>query len=132
MIFKLPLIKLFVSTGDPLYAEVIEAASRWISFFVYPYVLCGIYETIAGFLRGLGKSTQPMIITLTCACLTRVIWVWLIFPKLPHEIEMLLWCYPISYILSLIAALALTLADLKQLKRSVPALERSAPEIKSA
>lgn len=117
MIFKIPLIKLFVSSTDPLYDNVIAAASRWLTFFVYPYVLCGIYETIAGFLRGMGRSVQPMVITLTCACLTRVVWMWFIFPHLPHEIESLLWCYPISYVLSLIAAFTLALIQLKRIKR---------------
>ena len=116
MIFKVPLIKLFVSTTDPLYDDVIIAASRWIAFFTYPYVLCGIFETVAGFLRGLGKSVQPMVITMTCACLSRIVWVSLIFPHLDHEIESLLWCYPISYILSLAAAFTLAAIELKRIK----------------
>lgn len=117
LIFKIPLIKLFVSSSDPLYDQVIAAASRWIAFFTLPYILCGIFETVAGFLRGLGKSVQPMIITMTCACLARIIWVWVFFPLLPHEIESLLWCYPISYMLSLIAAFTLAAIQLKRIKR---------------
>lgn len=114
-VLKEPIITLYVDPNDPLANEVIAAAVRWVSFFVYPYMICGLFEVLSGFLRGLGNSTAPMIIVLTCACVFRIVWVSFIFPNLPHELESLLWCYPISWTLSALSAVAVILFSVKKL-----------------
>lgn len=118
-LLKEPIIKLYVEASDPLFDEVVAATVRWVSFFIFPYIICGVFEVLAGFLRGIGNSTPPMLIVLFCCCLTRIIWVSAIFPNLPHEIESLIWCYPISWTLSVIVALFVLIRSLKRLRKTL-------------
>ena len=114
-----PIIKLYVEASDPLFDEVVAATMRWVSFFIFPYIICGVFEVLAGFLRGVGNSTAPMIIVLLCCCLTRIIWVTAVFPNLPHEIESLIWCYPISWTLSVISAVFVLIYTMRKLRRTL-------------
>lgn len=116
-LFKENIVALYVDTNDVLYDEVVAATVRWISFFIYPYIICGVFEVLSGFLRGLGNSTGTMVTVLTCCCLTRILWVSFVFPYLPHEIESLIWCYPISWTLSVISAVGILIYELIKLKR---------------
>ena len=120
-LLKEPIIKLFVEPGDPLYNEVIAASIRWVNFFIFPYIICGVFEVLAGFLRGIGNSAAPMAIVIFCCCLTRIVWVSAVFPYLPHEIESLIACYPISWSLSVIAALFVLIYSLRRLKATLAA-----------
>lgn len=115
-LLKESLVSLYVDPAkDPLYDRVVAATVRWISFFIFPYIICGVFEVLSGFLRGLGNSTGPMIIVLSCCCLTRILWVSFVFPYLTHEIESLLWCYPISWSLSVIAAIGVLVYEMRRL-----------------
>lgn len=116
-LFKENIVALYVDTNDVLYDEVVAATVRWISFFIYPYIICGVFEVLSGFLRGLGNSTGTMVTVLTCCCLTRILWVSFVFPYLPHEIESLIWCYPISWTLSVISAVGILIYEMIKLKR---------------
>jgi putative MATE family efflux protein len=118
-ILKENLVALYVDSNDALYDEVVAATVRWISFFIFPYMICGVFEVLSGFLRGLGNSTSTMIIVLTCCCLTRILWVSFVFPYLPHEIESLIWCYPISWSLSVIAALGVLIYEMRRLGKTL-------------
>ena len=90
------LAALFVnpSQGDP--ALVIEAATLRCSVILMWYFLCGIMDTLAGFIRGIGRSFVSMICSLTGACLLRILWVKLIFPINPTQVTLYL-CYPITW-----------------------------------
>ena len=118
-LLKEPIIKLYVDVSDPLYDEVVAAAVRWVSFFIFPYIICGIFEVLAGFLRGIGNSAAPMAIVILCCCLTRIVWVSAVFPYLPHEIESLIACYPISWTLSVIAATFVLIYSMRRLRRII-------------
>ena len=118
-LLKEPIIKLFVDASDPLYDEVVAATVRWVSFFIFPYIICGVFEVLAGFLRGIGNSAAPMAIVIICCCLTRIIWVSAVFPYLPHELESLIGCYPISWTLSVIVASFVLVHSLKKLNRTL-------------
>ena len=63
------------------------------------YFLCGLMDVLVGSIRGLGYSIMPMLVSLTGACLFRVIWIFTIF-----QVERTLFClyisYPISWILT--------------------------------
>ena len=120
-LLKENLVALYVDSGDPLYGEVVVATVRWISFFIFPYMICGVFEVLSGFLRGLGNSTSTMIIVLTCCCLTRILWVSFVFPYLPHEIESLIWCYPISWSLSVISACGVLIYEMRRLGKALKA-----------
>lgn len=69
----------------------------WVCCF---YALCGIMDTLTGGLRGLGRSTVPMIVSLLGACATRLIWIATYF-QVHHTQSVLFFSYPGSWLLTL-------------------------------
>lgn len=63
------------------------------------YFLCGIMDVMVGSLRGMGYSIMPMLVSLTGACLFRVIWIFTIF-QMQHTLFSLYISYPISWVLT--------------------------------
>lgn len=85
-----------IYSSDP---QVIEYGLMRMSIVSASYFLCGIMDVLVGSIRGLGYSIMPMLVSLTGACLFRVIWIFTIF-----QVERTLFClyisYPISWILT--------------------------------
>lgn len=85
-----------IYSSDP---QVIEYGLLRLSIISATYFLCGIMDVMVGSIRGLGYSIMPMLVSLTGACLFRVIWIFTIF-----QVERTLFClyisYPISWILT--------------------------------
>lgn len=93
-IFSEPLLAIY-STDS----AVIAAGKIRLLYVSGPYFLCGIMEVIMGMMRGLGYSIIPMIVSLSGACLFRIVWLQTIFTWYP-SLEVLLLSYPISWILT--------------------------------
>ena len=85
-----------IYSSDP---QVIEYGLLRMSLVSATYFLCGLMDVLVGSIRGLGYSIMPMLVSLTGACLFRVIWIFTIF-----QTERTLFClyvsYPISWILT--------------------------------
>ena len=58
---------------------------------------CGLMDTMVGQLRGIGYSIMPMIVSLTGACLLRIVWIMTIFAAY-HTQTALYISYPISWL----------------------------------
>lgn len=56
-------------------------------------------EVFAGTMRGTGYSAMPTVITCSCVCVFRVLWVLLVVSRW-HSIEVLAAAYPLSWILA--------------------------------
>ena len=81
------------------------AAGAYIMLFTVPFNAIFIpVEVFAGAMRGVGSSLTPTLITGSCVCLFRVLWVILVVRRF-HTIEMLAIAYPISWVLAGIALL---------------------------
>ncbi len=106
-----PIIGLY--NPDP---AVIEFGRLHMKFCFTLYFICGLQEIVAGTLRGLGISFLPAIAAFFGICLTRLIWVWLVFP-IPrfHTMDGLYLCYPISWTIALVPNALLLLHRLRQL-----------------
>jgi Na+-driven multidrug efflux pump len=52
-----------------------------------------------GVLRGMGYSVMPMLVSLTGACLFRVVWIYTVFQKI-RTLQCLYVSYPISWALT--------------------------------
>lgn len=63
------------------------------------YYVCGYMEVFTGMLRGLGYAITPTVVTLTCVCGFRFLWVYGVFPHMP-ELWVLFLCFPISWIIA--------------------------------
>lgn len=89
-----PLLSIYSS--DPAVIAAGQTRLLWISA---PYFLCGVMEIIMGIMRGLGYAITPMIVSLSGACLFRILWLATAFAWFPTQ-EVLLASYPISWILT--------------------------------
>ena len=82
--------------------EVIEAAMVKLILWICTYFIVGLYEVMNGTLRGLGKSMIPLVVSIACTIIFRMIWVFTVF-RMHHDYRVLIWVYPISWILNFIA-----------------------------
>ena len=88
-----PVMRLF--TSDP---EVIADGKLVMRYFCPFYVLLGLMHSLAGAVRGTGRTMPPMIIMLASLCVFRVIWLSFIFPQL-GTLGAVYLQYPVSWAL---------------------------------
>ena len=98
-----PLLSLYLDDPtaiDPLTGiTVLEYGMKRLFYLVPLYCLCGLMDVMVGTLRGIGYSVMPMIVSLTGACLFRVVWIMTIFAANP-TLDILYASYPISWALT--------------------------------
>lgn len=90
---------LFSGTLLQLYStepEVIMYGTLRMSIICTTYCLCGMMDVIVGSLRGMGYAIMPMLVSLTGACLFRVVWIYTVF-RVYRSLECLYYSYPISW-----------------------------------
>ena len=85
--------------------EVIRYGILRMLYICVPYFLCGIMDVMVGALRGIGYSIMPMLVSLTGACLFRVVWIYTAFRQVP-TLQCLYISYPISWALTFLVHLA--------------------------
>ena len=83
------------------------------------HLLCGIMEVGCGCVRGMGKSLAPTLVALLGACVSRIVWVYTVFPLAPEHLrqQVLYYCYPLSWALTAIVHFAVFFLILKKTKR---------------
>ena len=86
-------------------AAVVAAGYERLRVICGTYLLCGIMDTLASSLRGLGYSVLPMVVSLVGSCLLRLVWIATIF-QLNRTPFMLYISYPISWVLTAAVHLA--------------------------
>ena len=79
------------------------------------YFLCGIMEVIVGALRGLGKSVEPMLVSVVSVCGLRILYVLFIFPHM-RSLFLLYASWPASWIICIILQSMLFAHFIKKLK----------------
>ena len=98
-----PLLSLYLDDPtaiDPLTGiTVLKYGMKRLFYLVPLYCLCGLMDVMVGTLRGIGYSVMPMIVSLTGACLFRVVWIMTIFAANP-TLDILYASYPISWALT--------------------------------
>ena len=96
-LFGAPLMGLYNS--DP---DVISAGLVRMDVILPTYFLCGLMDVMVGQLRGIGYSIMPMIVSLTGACLFRIVWILTVFAANPTPTILYL-SYPISWFVTFAA-----------------------------
>ena len=86
-----PILHLF--TQDDTVVEFGVAAMKYFCPF---YFLLAILHSLAGAVRGTGKSVPPMVVLLLSLCLFRVAWIQFILPFF-HSIDGVFVLYPVSW-----------------------------------
>ena len=81
--------------------DVIACAMEILLYTTVTYFLCGLMDLFPGALRGMGRSTVPMILSIIGTVGTRIVWIYLIFPA-HRSLDILFISYPASWILTII------------------------------
>ena len=84
--------------------QVIGYGTLRLGIICTTYCLCGMMDVMVGSLRGMGYSVMPMLVSLTGACLFRILWIYTVFREIP-TLQCLYWSYPISWALTFLAHL---------------------------
>ena len=84
------------------------------------YFLCALMDAVTGVLRGLGYSVLSTIICLSGACVFRIFWVLVIFPRY-RTMECLLYSYPVSWtMVAIVSMIAYAIIYRKILRTQCP------------
>lgn len=97
-------------------ADVIAIGAERLKMIMPFYFFCSLMDVAACQIRGMGKSFEPMIISLLGSCGVRLFWVYFILP-LNHELMFLYWAYPVSWAVTFFAQFALFFIVKKQMKK---------------
>lgn len=90
-----------IYTDDP---NVIKCSVEILALTTIPYFLCGIMDTLPGVLRGMGRSTVPMILCLLGTVGVRILWIYCFFPH-NRTLGYLFISYPTSWIATILMQL---------------------------
>ena len=90
-------------SDDP---EVISIGAQRLLLIMPFYFFCSLMDVAASQIRGMGKSFEPMVISLLGACGIRLFWIYFILP-LNHTLIFLYWAYPVSWAVTFFAQFAL-------------------------
>ena len=111
------LLKLY--TIDP---AVIQYGILRMRIISVPYFLCGVMDVAVGALRGMGYAIMPMLVSLTGACLFRVVWIYTIFQS-NRTLECLYFSYPISWTLPFLVHFVCFAVVYRRLLKRDPGIE---------
>ena len=90
-LFGEPLLGLYTNNS----LEVVYGMNR-MQIISCTYFLCGFMDTLSYTMRGLGMSVAPTVISLTGACLFRIVWIYTVFAANP-SLQTLYIAYPVSW-----------------------------------
>ena len=102
--FGKPLLSIYI-TDSP---EAIEYGMIRLQYICLPYFLGALMEVTTGALRGLGRSTEPMVITVGGACGLRLLWIATVFQWV-HTLPCLYLSYPVTWLITFLCELAVFL-----------------------
>lgn len=94
--------------------EVIELGAQRLALVIPFYIFCSLQDVAAGQIRGMGKSIEPMILSLFGTCVVRLAWIFLILPP-DCSLMDVYWAYPISWFATFVLLNILYVIKLKKL-----------------
>ena len=115
-IFGKPLLSVYITDS----AEAIEYGMLRLQYIGLFNGLGALMEITTGALRGLGRSTEPMLITIAGACGLRLLWIATIF-QWNHTLPCLYLSYPITWSITFLCELAVFLHIYRKKLRSTQA-----------
>lgn len=100
-------------SDDP---DVIAIGADRLLLIMPFYFFCSLMDVASNQIRGMGKSFEPMIVSLLGACGTRLLWIYFILP-LNKTLTTLYWAYPVSWAVTFFVLFALYFFLKKQMKK---------------
>lgn len=101
---------------------VIEIGKQRLYIMMTTYFLCSIMDVAGCQIRGMGRSIEPMIITLLGACGIRVLWLYTGFPLNPQLWNLYI-SYPISWATTFVALFISYFVFEKRLKKKAELIQ---------
>jgi Na+-driven multidrug efflux pump len=112
-----PLLSIYEPGNTAHNIAVREAGARRMAVISTMYFLCGIMDVLTGMLRGMGRSTLPMITSIFTTCVLRIAWILTVCPMFPSDIGVLYMSYPVTWVISIAANLICCSVIYKKEKR---------------
>ncbi len=97
-------------------AEVIAIGAERLKMIMPFYFFCSLMDVAACQIRGMGKSVEPMIVSLIGACGIRLFWVFFVLPY-NHTLMFLYIAYPLSWSLTFFAQFILYFIIKRRMKK---------------
>ena len=111
--FAAPMTYWFVSHGDAVtLAPLVSRYSRIMAPF---FLFYAIAEALSGACCGTGDTVRPMVTTLVTICLSRVLGILLVLPRV-NTMECIVWIYVFSWIAAGVAFIGLWMGNLRKIK----------------
>lgn len=114
ILFREPLVR--IMTDNP---ETIAYAEERLYILATSYFLCGIMDTLSSAMRGMGKSTTAMVVSLSGSCILRIIWLGTVFRFLWTDISAIYAIYPISWAVTILIYLVLYFPTLRATEKRI-------------
>lgn len=102
-------------TTDPQVVHYAVIRMRWVLVF---QSLAASYEISAAAMRGMNYSLEPALLTILGTCVLRLLWVFFVCPVWPG-FDRLMYCYPISWVLTGTMVVACYIATSRKAYRSL-------------
>ncbi len=112
LIFSRQLLALYINDNP---SSIVFGLKRF-SYICAFYYICGVYEVLNGFIRGMGHSLITMFISIFGVCGVRLVWIFTIF-KAHHTLDTLYVSYPISWIACILALIGASVVIYKKVKK---------------
>lgn len=97
--------------------EVIAIGAERMQLIMPFYITCSLQDVAAGQIRGLGRSTEPMLVSLIGTCGVRLLWIFVFLP-MNRTLMNLFIAYPLSWAITFIAQAALYAVLKKKLMKN--------------
>lgn len=110
-VFSNQIVGLF--SDDPAVIEI--GGARLLQIMPF-YFFCSLMDVAANQLRGMGKSYEPMVLSLLGGCGIRVFWIYFILPY-NRTLPFLYWAYPVSWAATFLVLFACYFAVKHQMKK---------------
>ncbi len=101
---------IFIFFGKPLCSIYlpdepmgVELGSTRLVIIGLTYYILGVSDSLVGSIRGMGASFSSMAMSVGGICLSRIIWTYTVYPASGNSIIVLWLCYPMSWIITLVA-----------------------------
>ena len=80
-------------------AAIAQAARQRMLFMCLPYGLCGTMNVLSGCIRGLGNTKVPLVISILCSCVFRIVWIYMY--AIPRgTVQAIYFSYPVCWLLA--------------------------------
>ena len=98
--------------------EAIQYALNRMKYVCLLYFICGVMDVLVGFLRGVGYSIIPMIVSLLGVCAFRILWIFTVYEANPSPDNLYI-SYPISWTITSVVLIVCILIFYPRIKRKV-------------